>query len=155
MDEVYIMNKLILRVTLVSTLITVMSACSSYKNDKSHVIYTNASSYLSNEQIAEFTRKAQLGDGEAAFALARFYGEIKQDQTKEIEWMALAATNGVVAAQYNMGMAYDGEIHPDLTDIEKAKYWFKRAACQGDNNAKRKLEELGQVGPESNNRTVK
>jgi TPR repeat protein len=103
---------------------------------------TNYSSFLSNTQVTNLTTTASAGDGDAAFKLYRFYDEIKQDRVSALKWLEKAADSGVVVAQYNMGMDYDGELYPDIVDLKRAKYWFQRAADAGNADAKRKLLEL-------------
>jgi len=97
---------------------------------------------LSESQITGLAKKAQAGDATAAFRLYEYYHLVSYDRDKAISWLTKSANNGNVVAQYNMGMMYNGEIYPDLTDIKKAEYWFKRAADNGDIKARRKLEEL-------------
>jgi len=44
-----------------------------------------------------------------------------------MKWLSVAATNGNANAQYNLGMYYY-ELKPSQYDLEKAKYWFDKAA---------------------------
>jgi TPR repeat protein len=109
---------------------------------KPEPIALNADYMLSNEEITNLTKQAILGDGDAAYRLYNFYDMVHYDRDAALRWLEVAAKSGNTVAQYNMGMDYDGEIYPDLTDIKRAEYWFQRAATGGDANAARKLREL-------------
>jgi TPR repeat protein len=106
------------------------------------VVSTNASSFLTGAQVTNLTQKAQFGDRDAAFKLYLFYNEIKLDRDTSLKWLTKAAECGDAGAQYEIGLAYDGEFYPDLIDMAKAKYWFRRAADNGNIDAKSKLAEL-------------
>jgi TPR repeat protein len=113
----------------------VVLSCITSCTSTTKVISTNQSDELSDEQVVYYIKQAEDGNNQAAFRLYLYYSCIKLDRESAITWLALAATNGNVAAQYDMGMMYDGGIYPDLTDIKKAKYWFEKASCNGNTNA--------------------
>ncbi|HYG35967.1 MAG TPA: sel1 repeat family protein [Clostridia bacterium] len=109
--------------------------------------YTNVipmcySSILSEEQIKELTPKAEMGNAEAAVKLYRFYDEVLLDHKGAMKWLVIAAENGHTISQYNLGMVYSGELHPETKDLTRAKHWFRIAANRGNEEALRKLKEL-------------
>jgi hypothetical protein len=106
------------------------------------VISTNQSLMLSDSQITNFTTQAQNGDAEAAFHLYLYYCLIKLDRESAIKWASVSAQNGNISAQYEMGMFYNGQTYPELVNTNKALYWFKKAASNGDTNAVLRLQEL-------------
>jgi hypothetical protein len=53
----------------------------------------------------------------------------------------LAAEQGHVAAQYNIGIMYEQGIGT-AKDRAKAKQWFKKAADQGYEPARRRMQNL-------------
>jgi TPR repeat protein len=106
------------------------------------VIPINSSLQLTSQQIIDFANKAQAGDDVAAFRLYLYYSVIKYDRTTAIKWASMSAACGNTSAQYAMGMFYNGEIYPDLTDTNKSLYWFEKAAASGDTNALLRIQEL-------------
>ena len=119
-----------------------MAGCHSGRSERPVVTPMNYSLMLSEEQIEQLTKKAQLGDGTAAFKLYEYYSMMKLDRRTALKWLIKAAEDGHNVAQYNLGVVYSGELYPETKDIEKAKYWFRKAADNGDTEAKRKLEQL-------------
>jgi TPR repeat protein len=105
-------------------------------------LHTNANCNLSEQQVADFTSKAQAGDGVAAWRLCEYYGFIKYDNASMLRWMKVAADDGSLAGQYNLAHEYEGAFDSSMRDLDKARYWYQRAADQGDVNAKKKLAEL-------------
>jgi TPR repeat protein len=97
---------------------------------------------LTDAEITNLIQSARSGDRDAAFKLYEYYDMVKLDRDASLIWLTTAAKNGHTVAQYNLGMTYDGELFPDLKDIDRAKYWFQRAAAGGDAEASRKLQKL-------------
>ncbi|MFG4619184.1 tetratricopeptide repeat protein, partial [Acinetobacter baumannii] len=97
---------------------------------------TNTNTNIKNNiDLTDIQSKAEKGDSEAQYNLGVMYAEgykdIQADILKAIEWYTLSANQGYVNAQYNLGLLYKGNeyIKPDYV---KAKYWYEKAAAQGD-----------------------
>lgn len=88
----------------------------------------------------QLRERAEAGDPEAQTVLGVLYTTgatnygIAQDFTEGIRWYRLAADQGEVTAQYNLGLSYQ-----EGTGVEQnlatAFDWFERAADQGDPKA--------------------
>lgn len=75
-----------------------------------------------------------------AINLADYYGMVKPDVEKQIKYLKIAAAQGDVPSQYNLGFIYSHV--PEVKDIIEAKHWFSVAAESGDFEAKIKLKAL-------------
>ena len=63
------------------------------------------------------------------------------NKEKSIEWLIKAGENGHFKAQFNLGsMYFMGEELPK--DLEKALYWFEKAAALGNSHAKNNVEVI-------------
>lgn len=93
------------------------------------------------EAIKWYSKAAEQGDADAQNDLGVRYFEDKK-YAEALKWFRKAAEQGVATAQYNIGVMYeDGDGVPiDKTEAEK---WYRKAAKQGDNEAKKRLKELG------------
>ena len=58
------------------------------------------------------------------------------------DYFTIAAQNGYNLAQYALGECYEKGIGVNEVDIEKAKYWYRKAAEQGDEEAIASLARL-------------
>jgi TPR repeat protein len=60
--------------------------------------------------------------------------------------LALTAKDGLCDEVLDVGYAYLGEIYANVNggmyDIEKARYWYQKAASMGNDDAKQALKEL-------------
>lgn len=59
-----------------------------------------------------------------------------------MEWWQKVAEQGYAYAQYNLGIMYQYGQGVEQSN-EKAVEWYRKAADQGDPDAKKKLSELG------------
>jgi len=89
-----------------------------------------------------WTDKAENGDTEAQFKLARLYkvgfGKIDRNYEEAFKWFTLAAENGHIEAQFNLGLMY--EYGYGVTEnYKKALEWYKLAAKQGHAEAQKAL----------------
>lgn len=64
-----------------------------------------------------------------------------QDYTESAKWYRIAAEQGHILSQYNLGRMYQIGLGVTQSEIEAVK-WFRKAAEQGDKDAKNKLKEL-------------
>ncbi|SEN71736.1 hypothetical protein SAMN04488134_101720 [Amphibacillus marinus] len=87
-----------------------------------------------------FTESALCGD---VFAANRLGHEAVEDGRGDeaIAWYQLAADQGDAYGEFNLGVCYESGIGTHV-NIKKAKYWYKKAAVKGDEQAKQKLEEF-------------
>jgi hypothetical protein len=94
-----------------------------------------------SERAFYWYRAAEQGDADAQCDLASSYsweqGGVKYDGERVSYWYKQAAKNGNMRGQLMTG--YFCEIDGDLTE---AIYWYQKAADQGSESAKSKLEEL-------------
>lgn len=61
-----------------------------------------------------------------------------QDAAEAVRWYRLAAEQGVVEAQYNLGLMYDNGTGVPQDSAEAARF-YRLAAEQGDSNAQNNL----------------
>lgn len=68
---------------------------------------------------------------------------INADRVAEgVDWMTKAANNGVSNSQFELaGLYRDGKVVPK--DLDKARYWYRKAADAGDSRARKMLDQLG------------
>ena len=64
-----------------------------------------------------------------------------QNYTEAAKWYRIAAEQGHILSQYNLGRMYQIGLGVTQSDTE-AVIWFRKAAEQGDKDAKSKLKEL-------------
>lgn len=105
----------------------------------------------SDDKAVEMLRKAGgITKAEAQFGIGELYNKgnkdlnIKQDIDKAVKWYRKAAENGHAQAQNYMGtIYYQGiSVTKSLTD---AKYWWQKAADQGNEDAKEALRNLAKA----------
>ena len=68
------------------------------------------------------------------------YG-IEKNPRRSVHWFEIAAQSGMGVAQYELGLAYVVDKGIPV-DYDKAKYWWEKAASQGDEDAIRDLADL-------------
>jgi uncharacterized protein len=88
---------------------------------------------LSDASISTLQQRADAGDAQAQFELARAYEDGKglpQDDTKAVEWFRKSADQGNAQAQNSLGVMY--ALGRGVTrDREEAVRWYKKAAKTG------------------------
>lgn len=94
---------------------------------------------IAEKDIPVFEGKALDGDPEAAQRLCSFY-HIRGDRSHAVYWATIAAENGSVVGQYNLGFLLRDD--PDPKNQRRARYWLKRAAESGDEMAAQLLKEI-------------
>ncbi|MBQ0139919.1 MAG: sel1 repeat family protein [Kurthia sp.] len=87
-----------------------------------------------------YERSALNGD---VFAINKMgHQAFEQDQgEKALFWYLQAANQQDVEGEYNVGFCYESGIGTAI-DLKKAKYWYHRAALQGDELSKLRLKGL-------------
>lgn len=94
--------------------------------------YENPYSLYFGRRISFIQKKAEQGDAEAQFQLARYYywgWETERDPAKAVEWYTKAAEQGDVWAQINLGdLYYSGNCVEK--DYSKAVEWYTKAVEQ-------------------------
>lgn len=97
--------------------------------------------YKDQQLVKEYYRKADEGDMEARYELARVlvpdeeYGAFKRSASKAAYYYELAAGQGSVDAAFNLANLYEyGALKFDV-NLEKAFYWRKKCADMGDTEA--------------------
>jgi hypothetical protein len=85
--------------------------------------------YLTEEQIKEFSRKAEEGDADSAFKLHQYFAFLTDDRKKSMYWLEISAKNGNVIAQYSMAYQLDYD-----NEFEKALHWAEIAKSNGFND---------------------
>ena len=94
--------------------------------------------------IDNLKRDAESGDISAMWKLATLYyngDEIEYDPSMVCYWLTEAAERGHVSAQYDLGLLYKGDLSTYFYDEDKAGYWFSIASQNGDEEAKKMLQD--------------
>jgi TPR repeat protein len=84
---------------------------------------------IDDKDIPIFEEKALDGDPEAARRLSTFHG-IRGERVQSIYWATIAAENGSVVGQYNLGFLLRDD--PDPKNRRRAIYWLKRVSASDD-----------------------
>ncbi|GGA66561.1 tetratricopeptide repeat protein [Ornithinibacillus halotolerans] len=87
-----------------------------------------------------FVQSALAGDVFAANRLGHEAVE-KGDGEEAISWYQMAADLGDSYGEFNLGQCYENGIGTGV-NMKQAKYWYKRAALKGDQQAQQRLKEL-------------
>jgi len=102
------------------------------------------------EAVKWYTKSAAQGDPVGMWNLAFMYikgeGGLEKDYTKARNLFRYSAELGFANAQYDLGIVLLDGVggEPDKADAVK---WFKKAAEQGNRDAKKILKELGEKEP--------
>ena len=87
--------------------------------------------------------KAEGGDPEAQFELGRRYLQgvgLERNDVMALHWIR-AAENGFMVAQRMLGKCYERGTGTAV-DVERARFWYEKAADQGDEYAAGRLKVL-------------
>ena len=102
-----------------------------------HLVKARADQRKLSEDANVYRARAEQGDAEAQFNLARAYyhGQgVPQDYNGAARWYRKAADQGYAKAEYDLGyMYYKGKGVPQ--DYSEALLWYRKAADQGYANA--------------------
>ena len=105
----------------------------------------------SDDKAVEMLRKASgLSLAEAQFRIGELYNKgnkdlnIKQDVDKTVKWFRRAAENGHAQAQNYMGTIYYQGVGVTKS-VKDAKYWWQKAADQGNEDAKEALRSVAKA----------
>ncbi|CEP15425.1 hypothetical protein [Parasitella parasitica] len=90
-----------------------------------------------------YTIAAQQGNAEACFALSAWYlagdePNIKPSEEKALYWARMAAMKGLPKAEFALGYFAEAGIGRSR-DANEAIDWYKKAAAQGNEQAKKRL----------------
>jgi uncharacterized protein len=99
---------------------------------------------VTDEQIEEYTRKAEAGDVDAQYNLGIIYyhGEgVPRNFEEALIWFHRAAEQNDADAQYNLGFMY-GRGEGVKKDQNQSLSWFQKAAEQGHTGAQEILEKM-------------
>ena len=94
-----------------------------------------------------YLKKSITGDLKSAFYIGEMYHTgmgTEADFSKAIYYYKIAAKAGFADAQNTMGYLYSYDFDGINRDIEKAKYWYRKAAAQGDESSIAQLKQLGE-----------
>lgn len=106
------------------------------------------------QEFRDTADAAKQGSAEAQYQLAVYYlngiGTLQND-SQAAYWLNNAARQGYVDAQFTLGVLHFMEDGPIAHDRAAAVGWFRKAAAQGHDQAKRHLQAMGikEYGPES------
>ena len=92
-----------------------------------------------------YKKSAAQGYADSIFRLGIFYSNgfcVPQDLEKSDELILEAATRGSIGAQLTIAYAYETDDSGTIEDIDKAIYWYQKAADQGSEWARERLIEL-------------
>lgn len=94
------------------------------------------------EGVKWYRTAAEQGYAAAQYCLGACYHRGKRDYAEAVKWYRKAAEQGHAVAQFNMGYSYyNGK--GVVRSYSEAVKWYRKAAEQGNENAKKKLAELG------------
>lgn len=101
----------------------------------------------SDESVYWLTKAVEKGNYSAAWSLAlRFLnGEDAASIKKGVEWLRVAAENGQILAQDELGELYEQGKHVQQ-DFAKAAKWYKRAALNSYSHSTKKMAEFAAEG---------
>ncbi len=97
------------------------------------------------EAVRWYRKAAEQGDVAAQYKLGCCYetgAGVVEDKTEAVRWYRKAAEQGYAPARYNLGFCYDigwGVVE----NKTEAVSWYRQAAKQGNEDAKKRLRELG------------
>ncbi len=94
-----------------------------------------------------YRKAAEKGDVKGMFSLGTFILLDKSggmNKAEAVRWLKLAAEKGYSSAYHNLGYCYYNGVGVPK-DIEMAKYWYQKAAEEGDEEAKKILQEISGV----------
>jgi hypothetical protein len=89
---------------------------------------------VADELVSAVMSKAEKGDADYQFQLARLYDsgkELDQNSQLAFKWYKTAAENNFVKSYYNVAIHYYYAKGTEKND-EQAFYWFKKSADQQD-----------------------
>jgi len=96
--------------------------------------------HLSTNEFEKVVLAAERSNNVAAAVdLADYYGYAVNDADRRIKYLEIAAKQGHVVSQYNLGFVYYYDSR--VKNLIKAKYWFEIAARAGSEQAKYELHE--------------
>ena len=88
---------------------------------------------IDEKDLPSFEQKALDGNPESARRLSSFYDMVRNDRKQAVYWAMIAAENGSVVGQYNLGFLLRDD--PDPKNRRRALYWLKRVSKSGDQHA--------------------
>lgn len=92
---------------------------------------------------SELKVRSNNGDASASYRLHQYYTYTCHNIDKQVKYLARAAFQGNIIAQYNYGIILSSRgIYSKYYDLDKAIYWMELAEKNGDADAKPKLREL-------------
>ena len=66
---------------------------------------------------------------------------MEKDDKKAFHWFETAAEKGYARAQFNLAVMYEKGIGV-ATDKSKALMWYRKAAAQGNQEARKRLKKM-------------
>jgi Leucine-rich repeat (LRR) protein len=89
------------------------------------------------QAIEHYKKAALLPDAWACYKIAQLLFAQKTERPQVVYWLLRASRLGWVAAQKTLAEHYD-----EVDDLGKARYWYDKAAAQGDAKAHELLNKL-------------
>lgn len=101
-----------------------------------HAQTDDSAATLSPKELKQLTKKANKGDVESMVKLYQYYAsEEHNDTLLYVKYLELAADAGDAAAQTEMGASIMNGLYGLPMDVDKALYYTRKAANQGNNGA--------------------
>jgi TPR repeat protein len=94
----------------------------------------------SKEDLPSLRVQAMQGSAAAAMRLSLWHMTVMEKED-DLFWTRIAAENGSAVAQYNLALKLLADQKSDLNMI-RAKFWLEKAAANGDQYAKEKLDSI-------------
>ena len=143
------------RLFATAVVIMVVCACSSLRSgegEDADLTMGNASLEIPASEIAHLELEALRGSRDAAFRLYQHHEFVKLDYKAALYWVSIAAENGHPIGQYAFGFMLSdharaevlgrGTAEERVRDRERAVFWLKRSAENGNERALELLEEI-------------
>jgi uncharacterized caspase-like protein len=121
------------------------------QNDFGDMYYYGRDVPQSDTEAVQWYRKAAdqgfaLGQANLGFMYDKGRGGLAQNYTDAVKWNRLAADQGFAHAQYNLGVEYENGTGVPMDRAEALKL-YHLAAKQGDQDAQKRLQALGEPSP--------
>ena len=139
------MSRLVIGVSIVIGILLIGGELMAYdpsanSKDANRPIAGNEAFIIPEPDLPKLEADALSGSQEAAFRLYLFYEFVRLDPKQSLFWVTISAENGHPVGQYNLGVKLTND--KDLRNRQRALFWLRRSADQGNQRAVELLHQL-------------